>query len=332
MTDLSTTYMGFNLDNPLIPGASPMLNDMDMVRRLEDAGAPLMIMHSMFEEQLIKEQVSLNWAMEHADYSNFEAGTFLPRPEEFRLGPDEYLRQIWKIKSAVSVPVIASLNGRSPGGWISYARMIQEAGADGIELNLYDMPVDPHRTSARLESDQLDTIRAVREAVSIPLAVKLSPFYSSPVNFARRAAQSGVNALVIFNRFYQSDIDIEELAPTRSLALSTSAELPLRLRWTAAMYGHVQADIAITGGVHDGRDVIRALMCGAQAVQMVSALLKAGPRHLAAVRSQISDWMQEHDYQSLRELLGVMSLQRMPRPELFERGNYIHILQSWSGE
>ncbi len=330
MIDMSTTYMGFILNNPIIPGASPLVNDLDVVRRLEDAGAPMIIMYSIFEEQLIKEQVSLNWAMEHADYSNFEASTFLPRPEEFRLGPEEYLRHVWKVKSAVSVPVIGSINGYSAGGWVSYARMIQEAGADGLELNLYDMPIDSQRTAGRLEEDSLDIIRAVRGAVTIPMAVKLSPFYTSPVNFARRVAQCDVNAVVLFNRFYQADIDIEELAPVLSLNLSTSDELLLRLRWAAAMFGHIKADIAITGGVHTATDAIKGIMAGAGALQMVSALLKNGPRHLTMVRQKMAEWMEQHEYQSLLELQGAMSLARMPRPELYERTNYIHILQNWS--
>jgi dihydroorotate dehydrogenase (fumarate) len=331
--DLSTKYMGFKLPHPLIPGASPMLEDLDNARRLEDAGAPMLIMHSMFEEQLVQEQVSLNWAMEQADQSYSEATqSYLPKPDEFRLGPDEYLEQMRKVKSAVKVPVLGSLNGRTKGGWIQYAKLMEQAGADGIELNVYDLALSAEKSSSDVEMETLEVIRAVRSAVKVPLAVKISAFYTAPVHFAKRAAASGASALVVFNRFYQADIDLENLTLTRELKLSTSQELLLRLRWVAAMHGQVNANLAITGGVHTAEDAIKCVMVGASAVQMVSSLLIHGPRHLIGVKRAMTEWMEAHEYVSLEQMRGCMSLAKTAEPELYERGNYMHILQSWAKE
>ncbi|NNM87573.1 MAG: dihydroorotate dehydrogenase-like protein [Phycisphaerae bacterium] len=328
--NLSTTYMGFQLPHPVIPGASPMSDNLDTVRRLEDAGAPMIIMHSIFEEQLVQEQLYVNWAIEQAEESYGEAASYLPKPGEFRLGSDAYLKQVAKIKAAVAVPVIASLNGRTKGGWISYAKELQQAGADGIELNIYEMSLSESRTSADIEREALAVIGAVRAAVKLPLAVKLSPFYTSPINFSTQAAAAGAGSIVIFNRFYQGDIDIENLTVRRELKLSTSDELLLRLRWAAAMYGRIDGGLAITGGVQTSRDIIKCMMVGADAVQIVSALLESGPEHLAVLRQGLSDWMEQHEYSSVSQMKGSMSLPHTPEPELFERGNYMRILQSWT--
>lgn len=329
--DLSTTYMGFELPHPLIPGASPLVDDLDMVRRLEDAGAPMIIMHSLFEEQLVSEQLAAVRSMEMGAESYPEALSYLPRPRDFTLGPHEYLAQLARIKSTVSVPVIGSLNGVSEGGWLSYARLIEEAGADGLELNIYELATDPEESGEMVERRELQVARAVKEAVSIPVAVKLSPFYSSIANFARKLDHLGVDALVLFNRFYQPDIDVEQLEVVR-VQLSSSSELSLRLRWLAILSGRIKASLAATGGVHTAIDAIKAVMVGAQGVQMVSALLEHGPGHLKMVREGISRWMEEHEYESLRQMQGSMNLARCANPRAYERANYVKVLQSWEIE
>ncbi len=328
--DLSTNYMGFDLPHPFIPGASPMVNDLDTVRRLEDAGAPMIIMHSIFEEQLVQEEMYVDWTLAQGQDSSGEASGYLATPFNFRLGPDAYLKQLQKIKTAVRIPVIASLNGRTPGGWISYARLLEEAGADGIELNLYDLALTTFHDSAEVERESLAVIQEVRKAVKLPLAVKLSSFYTSPVHFVSQAVKAGAGTVVIFNRFYQADIDIENLTVKRELKLSTSDELLPRLRWTAAISGQVDCQLAITGGVQNARDAVKCVMVGADAVQVVSALLEYGPSHIAVLRQTLAEWMRANEYTSLKQMKGSMSLARSPEPELFERGNYIRILQGWN--
>jgi dihydroorotate dehydrogenase (fumarate) len=326
--DLSTEYLGFKLPHPLMPGASPMVEDLDIVRRLEDAGAAAIVMESLFEEQIVAEQMAMHHLDSHAE-SFAEARTFLPSPDEFHMGSGEYLRQIRRIKEAVRVPVIASLNGSTRGGWIDYASQMEQAGADALELNVYALATDPELSGEAVEQETVDLIAAVRGAVRIPLAVKLSPFYSSLPHFAQKLDQAGANGLVIFNRFYQPDIDVEELEVERTLHLSDSQELLLRLRWLAILSGRVRASLAVTGGVHTSLDAIKAIMAGAQGVQMVSALLHHGPGHLTKIRDEIAEWLQEHEYDSLRQMQGSMSLQRCPDPRSYERANYMHILQSW---
>ncbi len=327
--DLATTYMGFELPHPLIAGASPLVDSLDMVRRLEDAGAAMIVMHSLFEEQIIKEEVTTWWSMVSTEGSFAEAHTMFPRPSEFNLGPDEYLDQIQRVKRAVGIPVIGSLNGTTEGGWLSYAKLIAEAGADGLELNLYEVSTDLDESGQEVEVRGLRVARAVREAVTIPLAVKISPFYSSVAHFARSLDFIGVDALVLFNRFYQPDIDVEHLEVQRVVNLSTPAELLLRLRWLAILSGRLKAALAVTGGIHSAGDALKAVMAGAHAVQMVSALLRYGPEYIAQVREGMAHWLEEHDYESLRQMQGSMSLQRCNNPAAYERANYIRILQSW---
>jgi dihydroorotate dehydrogenase (fumarate) len=326
--DLSTTYMGFKLPHPLIPGASPMVDNLDTVRRLEDAGAPLLVMHSLFEEQIVNEELYFTRAMEHTDYSAPEAMGYFPRPAEFALGTDEYLEQIYLLKRAVSVPVIASLNGTTEGGWLAYAGLIEQAGADGLELNIYDLAADPDETGELVESRALRVVRAVRDSLTIPIAIKLSPFYSSIANFAKQLDDLDVSALVLFNRFYQPDIDIEELKAIR-VNLSTPSDLLLRLRWLALLHGKVRASLAATGGVHSATDAIKAVMAGADGVQIVSALLQHGPEYLKVVREGMAHWLEEHTYESLAQMQGSMSLARCADPKAYERANYMRILQSW---
>ncbi len=288
----------------------------------------MIVMHSLFEEQIVGEQVAVVRSLEMGDESFAEALTYLPRPPHFVLGPDEYLGQIARIKSAVSVPVLASLNGVSAGGWLSYAKLMEQAGADGLELNMYELATDPNETAEQIERRALQVARTVKQSVSIPVAVKLSPFYSAIANFCKKLDELGADALVLFNRFYQPDIDVEQLEVLR-VNLSSSAELLLRLRWLAILSGRIKAGLAATGGVHTAIDAIKAVMAGAHAVQMVSALLERGPAYLDKVRQDLARWLEEHEYHSLRQMQGSMSLLRCPNPKAYERANYLKLLQSW---
>ncbi|MDR7522505.1 MAG: dihydroorotate dehydrogenase-like protein [Armatimonadota bacterium] len=327
--DLSTTYLGLSLPHPLMPGASPLVDDLETVKRLEDAGAAAIIMHSLFEEQIVQEQLATVHHMEVHAESFPEALSYFPRPSEFALGPEQYLRHLERIKRAVGVPVIASLNGVTTGGWMAYARRMQEAGADAIELNVYYLATDPRESAAAVEGRTLDILRAVRQTVSIPIAVKLSPFFSSLAHFAAELDAAGADGLVLFNRFYQPEIDIETLDVVPRLELSSSGELLLRLRWLAVLSGRVSASLAVSGGVHSATDAIKAIMAGADAVQMVSALLRHGPDYLSLVLQGLEAWMTEHGYTSLAQMRGSMSLSRCPDPAAFERSNYIRVLQGW---
>ncbi len=327
--DLSTNYLGFELPHPLVAGASPLVDDLGMVRRLEDAGAAAIVMHSLFEEQIDGERRATFAHRDAVAESYGEATTFFPPASEFALGPDAYLERIRAIKAAVSVPVIASLNGTTPSGWLRYAGLIEEAGADALELNVYEIATDPVKTGESLERRLLEVVRATRSSVEIPIAVKLSPFYSSLANLAREIVLAGANGLVVFNRFYQPDIDPEKLEHAPILHLSDSSELLLRLHWLAILSGRVETSLAASGGVHSSLDALKAVMAGAHAVQMVSALLQHGPERLGAVRDGLATWLEEHDYRSLREAQGSMSFSRCPDPAALERGNYMRVLGSW---
>jgi dihydroorotate dehydrogenase (fumarate) len=326
--NLATTYMGFELPHPLVPGASPLVDDLDTVRRLEDAGAPLIVMHSLFEEQVVREEVNLTRSIETPKECYAEALSYFPEPDDFVLGPDDYLEQIRKIKAAVAVPVIGSLNGTTEGGWLRYARLIEQAGADGLELNLYELALDPEETGAEVERRGLRVVRAVKESVRIPVAVKLSPFYSSIANYARQLDEAGADALVLFNRFYQPDIDVEQQELLR-VNLSSPTELLLRVRWIGALSGRVKAALAATGGIHTATDAVKAVMAGAHVTQMVSALLLHGPGRLREVRRDLGHWLEEHEFESLRQMQGSMSLLRCSNPGAYQRANYIRLLQSW---
>jgi len=326
--DLSTTYLGLELPHPLMPGASPLVDDLGMVRRLEDAGAAAIVMHSLFEEQILAEQRDA-LLFESFGNSHAEALSYAPEPLGFVLGPDEYLEQIQRIRRAVAVPVIASLNGTTPNSWIEYARLIEQAGAHALELNVYDVPTDSLESSEGVERRALETAAAVKRSVSIPVAVKLSPYYSAFASFARRLDETGADGLVVFNRFYQPDIDVEALDVVPRVRLSDSGDLLLRLRWLAILSGRVRASLAVTGGVHTAMDAVKAVMAGAHAVQMVSALLRLGPEHLRRVREEMESWMEEHAYESLRQMQGSMSIARSPNPAALERSNYMRVLQSW---
>jgi len=327
--DLSTRYLGLKLSHPLMPGASPMVDDLDTVKRLEDAGASAIVMHSLFEEQIRREQMTAFVHTESHEQSFAEALSYFPASDAFALGPHEYLEQLRRIKAAVSVPVIASLNGYTLGGWLNYARLMQEAGADALELNVYQLATDPEESGHALEERTIEMVRAVRGAVRVPLAVKLSPFYTALGDFAQRLDEAGADGLVLFNRFYQPDIDIEELQVRRALHLSHSSELPLRLRWLAILSGRVKASLAVSGGVHTVVDVIQSVMTGAHAVQVVSALLQRGPAYLAQLRQELTKWLEEHEYHSLQQMQGSMSLESCPDPRVYERANYMLMLQGW---
>jgi dihydroorotate dehydrogenase (fumarate) len=329
MMDLTTRYLGLTLPHPFMPGASPMVDDMDLVRRLEDAGAAAIVMHSLFEEQITREEVGTIRQMEVVAGSYPEALTYFPDPEAFRLGPDLYLDHVRRLKEAVDIPVIASLNGATPGGWVAFAKRIADAGADALELNLYDVGAHEGEPGFALERRLLAIVRAVKAAVKIPLAVKLSPFFSSLSSFASELDEVPVDGIVLFNRFYQPDIDPDALEVTPALRLSTRDELLLRLRWLAMLSGRLRASLAVTGGVHDARDAIKAIMAGADAVQMVSAILLRGPKALADVRTGVTQWLEEHEYESLAQMRGSMSLSSCPDPAAYERANYARVLQSY---
>jgi len=327
--DLSTSYLGFKLAHPIMPGASPLVDDLDTVRRLEDAGASAIVMHSLFEEQIDHEQLGHLRAVEMHEDAFAEALSYFPRPDDYRLGPDAYLEQVRRIKAAVKVPVIASLNGTSPAGWLEYARLIEQAGADALELNLYYLATSPWETSEQVERRTLEAVKLVKQAVRLPLAVKLSPYFSSLAHFAKQIDEAGANGLVFFNRFYQPDIDVEELEVVPRLQLINPPSLLLRLRWLAIVYGHVRADLACSGGVHTALEALKAIMAGASAVQMVAALLHNGPEYLTKVIGDLRQWLEEHEYDSLRQAVGSMSHQNCPNPQALERANYMRILQSW---
>ncbi|HZR10522.1 MAG TPA: dihydroorotate dehydrogenase-like protein [Myxococcales bacterium] len=327
--DMRTEYLGLKLDSPLMPGASPLGDSLDMVRRLEDAGAAAIVMRSLFEEQITREMYGNIAAVESHEESFAEALSYFPRPSEFSFGPDEYLDQLRAISAAVSVPVIGSLNGVTARGWLDYAKQIEEAGADALELNVYYLATDFSEESLAVEKRTLEIVRAVKAALKIPVAVKLSPFFSALPHFARELQQAGANGLILFNRFYQPDIDVENLEAAPTLHLSDPSELLLRLRWLAILAPGVEIPLAVSGGVHTGLDAIKSVMAGASAVQVVSALLIKGPEYLKTMRLEMERWMHEHEYQSLKQMLGSMSLAHCPDPNAFSRANYMRILQSW---
>ena len=329
MMDLSTRYLGFRLPHPLMAGASPLSADFDTVRRLEDAGSAAIVLPSLFEEQITADTEGTVHHMLAHEESHAEALSYFPLAGEYAMGPQRYLEHVRRVHEAVEVPVIGSLNGTSTEGWLDYARLIQDAGADALELNLYHVATDPDETGAALEKRLLDVVRAVNGQLRIPVAVKLSPFFSSFANVAQQLDRAGAGGLVLFNRFYQPDIDPEALDAVPRLHLSDSGELLLRLRWLAILSGRVQASLCATGGVHTAIDAVKAVMAGAHAVQMVAGLLIHGPVHLAKVRRELSHWLEEREYESLEQAQGSMSLMRCPDPEAFERGNYMKILQTW---
>ncbi len=326
--DLRTTYLGLDLAHPLMPGASPMADDLDAVRRLEDAGASAIVMRSLFEEQITGEQLgAARYLYGHAESS--EATSWFPETDVFALGPDTYLEHVRRLRAAVAVPVIASLNGTTAGGWTAYARLMAEAGASALELNLYDVPTDPDEDATAVERRLLELVAEVRASVQLPLAVKLSPSFTALPHFVSRLQRAGADGVLLFNRYYQPDIDLENLELQRTLHLSDSSELPLRLRWLAIVSPTTSLSLGCSGGVHTAADAIKALMAGAHAVQLVSALLRHGPGHLTTVLDGLRTWLEEHEYESMQQLVGSMNLARCPDASHYERGNYMALLNSW---
>ncbi|MBI5153916.1 dihydroorotate dehydrogenase-like protein [Candidatus Poribacteria bacterium] len=327
--DLRTTYLGLPLKNPLVLGASPLSSDLGRLRALEDSGIAAVVTHSIFEEQIRHEQVEVGHYMEHGADSFAEALSYFPNDRDMKVGPDEYLHEIEAAKRALGIPVIGSVNGTTTGGWIDFARLIQEAGADALELNIYFLATDPNTTGAEIEDRVIEVLREVRGTVTIPVAVKLSPYFSSMANMARRLDEAGADGLVLFNRFYQPDIDLERLAVEPRLILSKSDELRLPLRWIAILHGAVKADLALTSGVHTEYDVLKAMLAGAKVTQMTSALLKNGANAVRPILDGIRVWMEEHEYASICQMQGSLSQKSCPHPAEFERANYLKALQSW---
>jgi dihydroorotate dehydrogenase (fumarate) len=327
--DLSTTYLGLSLRTPLVPSASPLSEEIDTIKRMEDAGAAAVVLYSLFEEQLTREREGLHHHLTHGTESYAEALSYFPEPVTFHLGPEGYLDHIRKAKDAVDIPIIASLNGASVGGWTDYAQQMQQAGADALELNLYAIPADVHVTGEQIETTYIEILTAIKSVVSIPVALKLSPFFSAMAHMAHCFDAAGADALVLFNRFYQPDIDLEMLEVGPHILFSTPQELRLPLRWIAILYDHLQANLAATSGIHTAEDVLKVLMAGASVTMMCSALLQHGVDHIRTVEQGMRDWMEAHEYVSVRQLQGSMSQRQCPDPEAFERSQYMRTLQSY---
>jgi dihydroorotate dehydrogenase (fumarate) len=327
--DLRTTYLGLPLAHPIMPGASPLVDDLDTVKRLEDAGASAIVMHSLFEEQISHEREGIHRAMDVHAESFAEALSYFPAPEDFHLGPDRYLEQIRKIRATVSIPVIASLNGMTDSGWLNYAKLMQEAGAHALELNVYRIAADPNIPGTAIDHEAENILRTVKRGLGIPVAMKMGPFFSSFANVARQLDDLGVDGLVLFNRFYQPDIDPDLLEPVPALQLSDSSDLLLRLRWLAILSGRLRCSLAATGGVHTPLDLVKAIMAGAHAVQIVSSILRHGPRQITALKQGLSDWMEKHEYESVAQMTGAVSHRTSADPAAFERANYMKVLQSF---
>ncbi len=330
MIDLKTTYLGKELKNPLVASASPLGKDLDALRRMEDAGCSAVVLHSLFEEQIEVESDELDRHYWNAADVGAEAMQMFPDLEATALGPQEYLNHLSKVKKALAVPVVASLNGVSKGGWTRYAKLMEEAGADALELNIYYLPTDPNTTGAEIEEMTTELVANVNSTVRIPLAVKLSPYYSSIANVAKNLDKAGADGLVLFNRFYQPDFDLESLEVVPSLMLSRSNEIKLRLHWAAILFGKIKADVAITGGVHTAEDVVKSMMAGAKVAMTTSALLEHGIGYIKTLTADLVKWLEEHEYKSIEQMQGSMSHKNVAHPSVFERANYMKVLSSYT--
>lgn len=330
--DLRTKYMGLELKNPIVPSASPLSQSVDSIKRLADAGASAVVMFSLFEEQLKMEEALESSLLAAGTESFGEALSYFPKTDDYHVGPEQYLDLINKASQAVSIPIIASLNGVSPEGWVDYARKMQDAGAKALELNIYHLAADPKISGSKVEKMYIDVVKAVKGAVTVPLAVKLSPFFSSTSNMARKLKRAGADALVLFNRFYQPDFDLNDMTVASSLHLSTSEEIRLPLRWIAMLHGRVKVSLAATSGAHTVEDVVKFVLAGADVVQTASALLKHGPAHITTLVNGLTQWMETHEYKSLRQMKGSMSQKSVENPTAFERANYIKIIEKYKGE
>ena len=329
--DLSTSYLGLKLANPVMASSSPLTGSIDTLKQLEEAGVSAVVLPSLFEEQIEHEAMEAHRLVEYGAESFAEAlGGYFPELDSYNTGPQLYLDQVAAAKEALSIPVIPSLNGTTRGGWVRYAKRMEEAGADALELNVYLIPTDPYATSLDVERRYIDLLSAVVETVDIPVAIKLGPYFSSLAHVAREFVEAGAAGLVLFNRFYQPDIDLEDLRVLPNIQLSTSAELRLPLRWLAILHGKLRADMAVTGGVHSSDDVLKSLLVGADAVMMASALLQEGPYHAAAVIGGLTAWLEEHEYDSVEQMKGSMSMASAPNPDGFIRSNYMRVLASYT--
>jgi len=330
MSNLSTKYLGLELKSPLLASASPLCESVDNIKRLEDQNLAGVVLPSLFEEQLELDSLSVDSDLERGTDSFPESANFFPDLQTYNLGPDGYLELIRHAKESVDIPVIGSLNGISNGGWLQYAQLMEEAGADAIELNIYSIATDPAISGAELEQGYIDLVRHLKRTIRIPVAVKLSPFFSAPANMGVRFDEARADGIVLFNRFYQPDFDIEQLEVSPNLVLSRPEELLLRLHWTAILCGHVRADLGITGGVHTSRDLIKCILAGAKVAFMTSALLRNGVQHAAHVLTELDRWLEEHEYSSVQQMCGSMSHGAVPDPSAFERGNYMKVLSSYT--
>jgi dihydroorotate dehydrogenase (fumarate) len=329
--DLSTTYLGMKLPHPVMAGASPLSDELDTIKQLEDAGSAAIVLRSLFEEQIVREQIADMHYQDDNSESSAEASTYFPIGGMAIPGPDAYLNHLRRVKETVDVPVIASLNGSTLGGWLAYGSLMEQEGADALELNVYHASLDPRKSGAEIERETIEMVREVKRSVKIPVAVKLSPFFTSFAHFALQLDSEGVDGLVLFNRFYETDIDVLEFQVTRALHLSNSSEVLLRLRGIAALSPIVKASLAVTGGVHTALDIVKSTMAGAHVTQMVSALLKHGPGYLQRVCNELKEWMEENEWSSLAEMRGNMGVDKAPNPKAYERTNYMMMLQSWEG-
>jgi dihydroorotate dehydrogenase (fumarate) len=329
MSDLRTSYLGITLSNPIVASASPLSESVEHIRQLEDAGVAAIVLPSLFEEQLELESATLDSDLSRGSDAFGESLSYFPDLTDYNLGPQSYLELIQEAKTAVDVPVIASLNGITRGGWTRYARLMEQAGASALELNLYALASDPRETAGQVEARYEELVREVRESVGIPVAVKLSPFFTAFPNLARRLDAAGANALVLFNRFYQPDLDMEALEVVPSIVLSHSYELLLRLHWVGIVYGHIKADLAVTGGVHSAGDVLKSMMAGARVAMMTSALLRNGLGHVRVVLEELERWMEDHEYESIRQMQGSMSRRSVRNSTAYDRGNYMKVLSSY---
>jgi len=326
---LATNYLGLMLKNPIVASSSPLSHNVDSIRRLEDAGASAVVMYSLFEEQITFDSYYIDYHLTHAVDSYAESLSYFPEMQGYNVWPEEYMNLIRKAKQAVDIPIIGSLNGVSEGGWTDYAALMEDAGADAVELNVYYVATNPQISSIEVERIYLDILGAVKQTVSIPVAMKLSPYFTSTANMARRLVERGADGLVLFNRFYQPDFDLETLEVVPRLALSNSNELRLPLRWVAILYGRLLTDLAITSGIHNTEDVIKALMAGAKVTMMASELLQNGIRRIGQILNGLTRWMAEHEYESVMQMIGSMSQQHCAEPAAFERANYMKTLASY---
>jgi len=329
MIDLTTKYMGLTLKNPIVPSASPLSKRLDTIKAMEDAGAAAVTMYSLFEEQINIEALSQHLAVEQSAFMSAEATAYFPKADDYVGGPDSYLEQIRKAKEAVDVPVIGNLNGVTTGGWTRYAKLIEEAGADALELNVYLIPTRLNLSSDGVENSYLEILREVKAHVTIPVAMKLSPFFSSTPNMVHRLDRSGADGLVLFNRFYQPDFDLDELTVVPHLVLSTPWEMRLPLRWIAILYGHVNASMALTTGIHATEDIVKAIMAGADVANVASVLLAEGIGKISDLVAGVQQWMEEHEYESVNQMKGALSQRNVADPDAFERANYMKVLGSW---